>query len=388
MLPEVRDAIANGATRVLFVGGTGTMTEEIIAEYFARFGDIENVVVKPQKGIAFVNMTSVKSAMAVVKASELGQLELNGRKLNVNYSKEGVPARDPRKRVEELYAQYSAPPPPPPGAEGGYNNSGYNNSGYNNSGYSNSGYSNSRSIFLGDIPEDATNSDIGKIANRYGPIESFRIYHDKHNAFLNFVDPASAAALHAAASQRPLSIRGRRLKVGWGKSVEIRPDLLESIRKGATRNLFIGNLPENCTPEQLKEALGPYTKGEYDSVSVLSAKRIAFVNLTSIRSAVSAKIQLSKEPVTIDGHTLKVNYAKEAAHAQAPSHSLPPPPMPYAPVSVQQPPPRRYASPSPPPRGAPRPPYGRDPYGAPPPSVVSPPGYEPSMYGQQQPWYY
>lgn len=97
----------NKASRSLFVfygncikqePNQSVITSHEIAEKFRTFGNIENIVIKPKKMIAFVNMTSISAAIAALKAAT-GEVEddpelspegllLRGARLVVKYSDE------------------------------------------------------------------------------------------------------------------------------------------------------------------------------------------------------------------------------------------------------------------------------------------------------------
>jgi len=87
--PPLFDHIRSGATRNLFVGNvTETVTEEMLRELFSPYGEFDSIAIMHQKGIAFVNMTSVSGAVAARTA--LQSRELAGKQLKINYAKETV----------------------------------------------------------------------------------------------------------------------------------------------------------------------------------------------------------------------------------------------------------------------------------------------------------
>jgi len=105
-------------------------------------------------------------------------------------------------------------------------------------------------------------------------------------------------------------MRGKQIRIGWAKSSSLDSTILEQIRNGATRNLFVGNVPPGVSQEQLGLVFAPY--GPIENLVVLRSKKIAFVNLSSIRAAVHARNVMNQDPgIVLQGMRLKLNFAKE-----------------------------------------------------------------------------
>jgi len=100
------------------------------------------------------------------------------------------------------------------------------------------------------------------------------------------------------------------VRIGWAKSAPIDSVLLEHIRNGATRNLFVGSVASGLTQEHLAQVFAPF--GPFENIVILRSKGIAFVNLCSIKAAINARAAINRDPGTIlQGMRLKVNFAKE-----------------------------------------------------------------------------
>ncbi len=97
----------------------------------------------------------------------------------------------------------------------------------------------------------------------------------------------SAEAFQNAYAECPLVLHGSEVRLNWAKSSPLAPELLPLIQQGATRCLFVGGLRSSATEEQLCSQFAAF--GEFDSAVVMQTKGYAFVNMTSIRSAVCAK---------------------------------------------------------------------------------------------------
>lgn len=309
--PEIQAAIEQGATRNLFVAGIGGASEHTLSALFLQFGDIENIVCT-RKGFGFVNMTSVKKAMEAKEVCDTKGIDLAGRRLVVKFAKEGVPARDPRTVIRHQ-PQFPAPmfdagryvhpghamahgsPYPRPGSMQG------------------PGVPGSRAIYLGNLPEEIENADICKLGNKYGALELVRLNKEKKNGFINFIDASSAEEMFLESQSRPVMLNNVQIKVGWAKSAPLRPEIQEAISHGATRNLYIGNISDNIDEEHLRELIAPYCHGEFDGIHILRPKKIAFVNLISIKAAIQARqaLQSGGNAVELDGQPIKINFAKE-----------------------------------------------------------------------------
>jgi len=151
----------------------------------------------------------------------------------------------------------------------------------------------SRTVYLGNIPQDTTAEEIlGHV--RSGQIESVRLLPDKNCAFISFLDASSATHFHSDAILKKLCIKGQDIKVGWGKPSQVPTSVALAVQQsGASRNVYLGNLPEEVTEEEIREDLGKY--GAIDTVKIVKEKNIAFVHFLSISNAIKAVSQLPQE---------------------------------------------------------------------------------------------
>ncbi|GAB0133715.1 hypothetical protein EsDP_00002113 [Epichloe bromicola] len=151
----------------------------------------------------------------------------------------------------------------------------------------------SRTVYLGNIPQDTTAEEIlGHV--RSGQIESVRLLPDKNCAFISFLDASSATHFHSDAILKKLCIKGQDIKVGWGKPSQVPTSVALAVQQsGASRNVYLGNLPEEISDEELREDLGKF--GAIDTVKIVREKSIAFVHYLSIANAIKAVSQLPQE---------------------------------------------------------------------------------------------
>ena len=104
----------------------------------------------------------------------------------------------------------------------------------------------SRSLFTSQLPTDVTYEELLDLVGAFGAIESVRILQPRHQAFINFVDVASASSLM---SRNDIRLRGQPLELTWAHARSIPRDLYSAIRSGATRNLYTANVPTSVTEQ-------------------------------------------------------------------------------------------------------------------------------------------
>ena len=155
------------------------------------------------------------------------------------------------------------------------------------------GNAGSRTVYLGNIPPETSAEEIlGHV--RSGQIESVRLLPDKNCAFISFLDGSSATHFHSDAILKKLAIRGQDIKVGWGKPAQVPTSVSVAVQQsGASRNVYLGNLPETVTEAELREDLGKF--GPIDTVKIVREKAIGFVHFLSISNAIKAVSQLPQE---------------------------------------------------------------------------------------------
>ncbi|KAL4896250.1 hypothetical protein BDV59DRAFT_131665 [Aspergillus ambiguus] len=151
----------------------------------------------------------------------------------------------------------------------------------------------SRTVYLGNIPAETSAEEILNHV-RSGQIESVRLLPDKNCAFISFLDSNSATHFHSDAILKKLAIKGNDIKVGWGKPSQVPTSVALAVQQsGASRNVYLGNLPEEMTEDELREELGKF--GPIDTVKIVKEKAIGFVHYLSISNAMKAVSQLPQE---------------------------------------------------------------------------------------------
>jgi RNA recognition motif-containing protein len=152
----------------------------------------------------------------------------------------------------------------------------------------------SRTVYLGNIPPETSAEEIlGHV--RSGQIESVRLLPDKNCAFISFLDGSSATHFHSDAILKKLSIKGQDIKIGWGKPSSVPTSVALAVQQnGASRNVYLGNLPEETSEDELREDLSKF--GPIDTVKIVREKAIGFVHFLSIGNAIKAVTQLPQDP--------------------------------------------------------------------------------------------
>lgn len=168
------------------------------------------------------------------------------------------------------------------------------------------GMENARTVYLGNVPSEATAEELLNHV-RSGVIENVRMMPEKNCVFVSFLDHASAAHFHSDAILKKLAIRGNDIKIGWGRSYPVPAQVQMAVSQdGASRNVYLGHLPDDVTEEDIRNDLGQF--GPIDTVKLVRDKNIAFVHFLNIATAVKAVHEL---PQNAPWDARKVFYGKD-----------------------------------------------------------------------------
>jgi RNA recognition motif-containing protein len=162
-----------------------------------------------------------------------------------------------------------------------------------------------RTVYIGNLPTGTTYEELLNHV-RGGKLDNVKIFDDKNYAFVTFVEASSAVAFYQSATLRRITIHNQDAKIGWGKPVQISPNILLAVQNNASRNIFIGNLDETITESYLEKEFSQF--GPIDVIKVLPEKRIAFVHMTSIAAALKAIQTFQNEKRWIDH---RINYGND-----------------------------------------------------------------------------
>lgn len=144
-----------------------------------------------------------------------------------------------------------------------------------------------RTVYVGNVPSDASVDELLNLV-RFGPIENIRLLGEKSCVFISFLDGSTAAAFHADAHVKGLTMKGQVLKIGWGKPSTVPVPVMEAVlTQQATRNVFLGNLSPTMKEEDLKNEMGRF--GPIDQVKIVRDKNCGFVHFLSIHTAMKVR---------------------------------------------------------------------------------------------------
>ncbi|PWN46015.1 hypothetical protein IE81DRAFT_344083 [Ceraceosorus guamensis] len=163
-----------------------------------------------------------------------------------------------------------------------------------------------RTVYVGNLPAEAS---VDELLNqvKFGPIENVRVLPEKNCAFISFLDGGTAAAFHADASVKKMSLHNQELKIGWGKPSPCPTNVAMAVQANqATRNVYLGQLEESVTEQSLRDDLARF--GPIDQVKIVRDKNIGFVHFLSITTAIKVVSTLPTEPAWADK---RVNYGKD-----------------------------------------------------------------------------
>lgn len=159
----------------------------------------------------------------------------------------------------------------------------------------NGGQSPNRCLYIGNLPEDATTSDICD-AIRGGLLLSVKYTPEKHYAvspfpllviteiepspqFVTFADPMQATHFYHQATSYGLMVRNKKVKVSWGRGNNfVHPSVLNAVvGSGATRIVYIGGIDDFDTynEDRLRDDFGTFGGRECELFVSVSATDLA-----------------------------------------------------------------------------------------------------------------
>ncbi|KAI9094003.1 hypothetical protein DFS34DRAFT_250337 [Phlyctochytrium arcticum] len=284
--PIVLAAVQSGASRNVFIGNIDeVVTEPWLSQELGRFGPVDQIKILPEKRIAFVHMASIAAAMKAV-----GTLTNDVRWSNrrINYGKDRC-AYQPKNAGLIPGMGYGLPYDP---FSGMTSQLGGNTS-------------TNRTVYLGSIHPDVTTKDLCDVI-RGGILQNIKYMPDKNISFVTFVDPTSALNFYNRGTYEGVVLKGKRLKVGWGKATTIPQSVAAAVQSGASRNVYIGAIDDAINEERLRKDFSEF--GDIELVNIIPEKNIGFVNFVDITSAVKAVDAMKHEP---EYSKYKINFGKD-----------------------------------------------------------------------------
>lgn len=293
-------AYQSGASRNIFIGGIDAATTvESLRKDMEEFGEIDNIRIFREKKIAFVHFVSISDAL-VALASLSRNEKYSGKRINYGKDRCAQPisvAPVMNQPVDySYYANYyqsmmaaNAAANQPPAGETAQS------------------AEQSRTIYLGGLHPETSAEDLCNVI-RGGALQNIKVVPEKKCAFVTFIDPNGAYAFYAFCHYQGVLIRGHRLKVGWGKSSPISASIAMVLDKGASRNVYLGNVPESLTIEKLNSDFSSF--GMIESTNIIKAKNIAFVNFCNITTAMKV-VENGKQLLSSEYRDCRIAYGRD-----------------------------------------------------------------------------
>lgn len=151
----------------------------------------------------------------------------------------------------------------------------------------------SRTVYIGNIPPEVTAEELLNHV-RSGVVESLKLVPEKNCAFISFLNAAAASHFYSDAILKKLSLNSQDVKIGWGKSTPVSAQVsLAVAQDGASRNVYLGNLPDEITEDDIRTELTKF--GPIDTIKLVKEKNIGFVHFLSINTAIKVVQQLPFE---------------------------------------------------------------------------------------------
>ncbi|KAH6566707.1 hypothetical protein BASA50_008750 [Batrachochytrium salamandrivorans] len=163
-----------------------------------------------------------------------------------------------------------------------------------------------RTVYLGGIRPEVTTKELCDVI-RGGILQNIKYIPDKNIAFATFIDAGAAEAFYHRGTHEGISLKSKRLKLGWGKATRLSQSIAYAINhSNASRNVYIGAIDDTITETRLRRDFSTF--GEIELINLVAEKTIAFVNFMDIVSAIAAVETMRVHP---DYIRHKINFGKD-----------------------------------------------------------------------------
>lgn len=296
----VASAIKCGATRNIYLGGGFKGTEQELRKIVEdELGmQIDTIKVFEDRGIAFIHCVSISQA---IKASS--ELEKKFPHLKLNYGDDRCLKRSAKRtQTDDEKSE----------GEEGEINTGNTNLLAGKDGPGSNEARHKRTVFLSGIHPEASLEDLCDVI-RGGNLESVRLLKDKQTAFVSFVEAEAAKAFYEHTNQRGFFIKGEAVKrIGWADIRILSSQILLSLKRGATRVVYLGNLNSNAFNRdrltEIGQAFGPVESVKFIRDKVSSSVSLGFISFSELKDSITAVQVLSDEP---EYKGCKVGYGRD-----------------------------------------------------------------------------
>ncbi|EGF83674.1 hypothetical protein BATDEDRAFT_15776, partial [Batrachochytrium dendrobatidis JAM81] len=284
--PLIADAVArHGASRNVYIGNLDSryMSESALSVVFSHFGLIDSIKIFADRRIAFVHMASIQSAM---KAIMFLSCDAEWSSRRIHYGRD-------RCLHPSYFAISSFPQSMPQHSFQTSSSQSYQEPA-------------NRTVYLGGIRPEVTTKELCDII-RGGVLQNIKYMSEKNIAFATFVNAEDAAAFYRRSVQEGLSLKSKRLKLGWGKATRLPSTISYAVQHScASRNVYIGVADDTITEARLRRDFSPF--GDIELINLVPEKLIAFVSFTDILFAIKAVQVMRMHPDYIKH---KINFGKD-----------------------------------------------------------------------------
>lgn len=286
---SVAKAAQQGATRNVYLGNidTQTVTQQSLETDFAQYGEIDRVRVLAERRCAFVHFTTVNAAVKCMETLQ-GSPEWKDRRVGYGRDRCMPKGNDPHshqhqhQQHQQQHQQYPFNFQHPMRPSSSASSSSF---GFDPYGMMMSSDDTQNTLYIGNIPRDCSVEDLCNTI-RGGALFQVKFIPDKGIAFLTFLDPLAARHVHHTMETTGFTLRSRRLRCGWAKSVIIPAQAATAARNGASRNVYIGGIENDLDLEQVRQDFSVY--GEVEQINRLEEKNCVFVNFLNLTNAMRA----------------------------------------------------------------------------------------------------
>jgi RNA recognition motif-containing protein len=103
------------------------------------------------------------------------------------------------------------------------------------------------------------------------------------------VPEAAQALMNASQAGQPMLVGEQPVKINWAKATPLHHTIAQAVADGATRNLYVGGLPEDATEEDVGAAFATYCQGQFDSIRIMREKVTLLTLLTLLTRLTNLK---------------------------------------------------------------------------------------------------
>jgi len=285
-------------SRALFVAGFGSayVTEDMLREIFSAYGPVQTVFMKPDKGIAFVNMGDVGSATAAKNHAETYGIMCGPQRLVVKFGKDSSGGGG--------------------GGGGGRQQQQYNrpqgvNTMPHNHGRQQQGWGQQHSPYGAQVGSPGPGGLPPGWQKAMDPNSGREYYYNSQLNITQWEPPVPAPAPGQVPGRNISPIPPQNYPPYGGHARGPMPRGYPGMgQQQGTRACFLGSLPDDVTFNQIAQLANPY--GAIDSIKLHADRNNAFVNFVDVHGAQNMYNASQMNPPRLGSSIVRVGWAKSA----------------------------------------------------------------------------